>query len=45
MTAARIRGSQRIRSNSENDLDCLEGLNAVIKDWHAKVVLLPVCKM
>ena len=31
MTAARIRGSQRIRSNSENDLDPLEGFNAVIK--------------
>ena len=30
MTAARIRGSQRIRSNSENDVDRLEGLCAVI---------------
>lgn len=43
MTAARIRGSQRIRSNSENDVDRLEGLCAVIEDWHAKVVLLQVC--
>ena len=37
MTAARTRGSQRIRSNSETDVERLEGFTAVVEDWHAKV--------
>ena len=42
LTAARIRGSQRIRSNSDSDLERLEGFTAVIEDWHAKVTFLGV---
>ena len=42
MTAARARGSQRVRSNSERGKDRLEGLQPVVEDWHAKVALLGV---
>ncbi len=42
MTAARIRGSKRVMSNSETDLDRLEGLSALVEDWHAKVIFLEV---
>lgn len=42
MTAARARGSQRIRSNSYRGLDRLEGLQPVVEDWHAKMCLLGV---
>ena len=43
MTAARARGSQRVRSNSERGKDQLQGLQPVVEDWHAKVCLLGVC--
>lgn len=43
MTAARARGSQRIRKNSERGRDRLEGLKPVCEDWHAKLCLLGVC--
>ena len=39
MTASRIRGSQRIRSNAERDK---QKLLAVEEDWHAKVTVLAV---
>ena len=42
MTAARTRGCKRIRSNVERGKEWLEGLTAVIEDWHAKVALLGV---
>lgn len=42
MTAARVRGSQRLMSNSSTDVDRLEGITALVEDWHAKVVLLGV---
>jgi len=42
MTAARIRGSQRVMSNSESDVGRLEGVTAFIEDWHAKVSFLGV---
>lgn len=42
MTAARVRGSKRIMSNSETDVDRLEGLTALVEDWHAKVIFLEV---
>lgn len=45
MTAARARGSQRIRTNSEHGKDRLEGLKPVCEDWHAKFCLLGVCKI
>lgn len=42
MTCARVRGSQRIRSNSEQGLDCLKGIVGVTEDWHAKMCFLGV---
>ena len=45
LTAARAKGAQRIRSNSERPLDKLEGFEPVCEDWHAKVVLLRVCSI
>lgn len=43
MTAARARGTQWVRSNSERGKDQLQGLQPVVEDWHAKVCLLGVC--
>ena len=42
MTVARVRGSQRIRSNSESDLGRLKGVGGFVEDWHAKMCLLTV---
>ena len=42
LTAARIRSSQRVRSNSQRGLDRLEGVVPVIEDWHSKGILLTV---
>ena len=42
MTAARVRGCQRLMSNSEDDIERLEGMTAIVEDWHAKVVFLVV---
>lgn len=42
LTAARVRGSQRVRSNSQRGIHRLEGLVPVIEDWHAKGCLLSV---
>lgn len=42
MTAARVRGSKRIRSNSERGKVALEGLEPVVEDWHTKVCFLGV---
>ena len=43
LTAARARGSQCVRSNSERGKDQLQGLQAVVEDWHCKVCFLGVC--
>lgn len=43
MTAARARGCQNIRKNSERGRDRLEGLKPICEDWHAKLCLLGVC--
>ena len=42
MTAARVRGCQRLMSNSGDDIERLEGMTAFVEDWHAKVVMLVV---
>ncbi len=42
LTAARARGSHRVRCNAERGKDRLEGLQPVCEDWHAKVCLLGV---
>lgn len=42
MTAARVRSSQRLMSNSETEVERLEGMTALVEDWHAKVVFLRV---
>lgn len=42
MTASRVRGSKRIRSNAERGKEQLGGFVAGVEDWHAKVCLLGV---
>ena len=42
LTVARIRSSQRIVKNSERGLERLEGLTAVVEDWHVKQCLMQV---
>ena len=42
LTAECIRGAQAIRSNSENDIERLEGIIPAITDWHTKVSFLGV---
>ena len=42
LTAARMRGAQRIRGNSETSADRCDGLLPVAEDWHAIVCLLEV---
>ena len=42
MTAARARGSQRIRNNSKRGTERLEGFHPVVEDWHTKVCFLGV---
>ena len=42
LTVARIRSSQHIVKNSERGLERLEGLTAVVEDWHAKQCLMQV---
>jgi len=37
MTASRVRGSQRIRSNAERTKEKLLGTTAIVEDWHAKM--------
>lgn len=43
LTVKRARAGVRIRNNSTNSADRLEGLLPVAEDWHAKVVFLEVC--
>lgn len=42
MTCAWVRGSQRIRTNSDRGCDCLQGVAGVCEDWHAKMCFLGV---
>jgi len=44
LTAARARGSLRIRSNAERSMHRLEGLIPTSEDWHTKVVFIQVCR-
>ena len=44
LTAKRARAGIRIRNNSMNSADRLEGLLPVAEDWHTKVVFLEVSK-
>ena len=43
LTAARARGAQLIRCNSELQKDCLNEFHPCAEDWHCKVALLQVC--
>lgn len=45
LTAKRARAGVRIRNNSINNADRLEGLLPVAEDWHAKVVFLEVSSL
>ncbi len=42
LTVARVHGSQRLRSNSNDGTARLEGLVPVVEDWHARVCFLEV---
>ena len=42
LTAARVRGADRVMGNSNNGQERLEGLVPVVEDWHAKVCFLQV---
>jgi L1 cell adhesion molecule like protein len=42
LTTARIRGSQKVLSNSESGKERLEGLIPVIEDWHTKMTFMKV---
>lgn len=42
LTKVRAEGSQRIRANSHEGLDRLEGVIPVVEDWHAKQCLAGV---
>ena len=42
LTVARVRGAQRIRSNSESASACLKGVVPVCEDWHSKQCLMGV---
>lgn len=42
LTTARVRGCQRICSNSEREADRLKGLVGAVEDWHAKQSFLGV---
>ena len=45
LTAARIRSSQRVLSNSESKDEGLEGLIPVIDDWHTKMCFMKVSRL
>ena len=38
LTVARVRGCQRLRSNSNDGTARLEGLVPMVEDWHARVL-------
>ena len=42
LTDERVRGSQKVRSNSERGKERLEGLQPVVEDWHSRVALSKV---
>ena len=44
LTAARIRGTQALRSTHDKAVDRLEGLIPVSEDWHARMNLMKVIK-
>ncbi len=44
LTAARARGSQRVRRCGQRPKERLEGILPVCEDWHCKAVLMGVRK-
>ena len=42
LTVKRARAAMRIRDNSTNDTDRLQGFIPTCEDWHTKVVFLEV---
>ena len=42
VTAARVRGSQSIRRNSDNGRMQLDAFNRVVEDWHTKMCFMQV---
>ena len=45
LTAARARGGQEARLNSDTCLGRLQGLKPMAEDWHTSVILLIVCEL
>ena len=42
LTAARARGSQRVRKCGQRSKDRIEGILPVCEDWHCKAILMGV---
>ena len=42
LTVARVRGTQALRDTTDNCVDRLEGVAAVVEDWHARMALVRV---
>ena len=43
LTVCRSRGAQSARSHDDSSIGRLEGLTAVVEDWHARLTLMRVC--
>lgn len=43
LTVARVRGTQALRISEDKAIDRLEGITAVMEDWHARMTLMKVC--
>ena len=42
LTAARVRGTQALRDTEDKAVDRLEGVVAVVEDWHTRMALMKV---
>ena len=42
LTVARVRGTQALRDTTDKRVDRLEGVAAVVEDWHARMALVKV---
>ena len=43
VTVCRSRGAQSARSHDDSPIGRLEGLTAVVEDWHARLTVMRVC--
>lgn len=42
LTVARVRGAQAMRASHDRPADRLEGITAVVEDWHSRMTLMRV---